>query len=288
MGRFVLDSLLPEPAQHDTYSMLAGVHCMILGAWGYKQIARQWRIHQKPKRISSSSSAKTRLNSRGTLFGIIAAIRYGLLAVNAGLVLPSLVGSAFHMYVLVPFQSSGTEAPRLSISMDWAYGLVLCSLAGSISKLVRPNRLSALLNSVSDPSQHIDLHQLIIITQVQVEGIFKSASMLNGKIAWINFRLILAIILPGLINWLYLIARRAMWRVMYQTQPPPASNPMYTFRAALFSVSCTTAAVWLSGPVRKLGSKWVAKIWEKEYLVQRKLRNIDDPPLENDGPQSSS
>lgn len=63
--------------------------------------------------------------------------------------------------------------------------------------------------------------------------------------------------------------------------PKSAYSQAYVFRIALLSVSITTLAILLSGPVKRMSKKWSEKVWEKEFVVKRKLRNMDDTDGEN-------
>jgi hypothetical protein len=77
-----------------------------------------------------------------------------------------------------------------------------------------------------------------------------------------------------------------IWRYLIRaTAPPPPSayNQAYVFKIALLSVSGTGLAILLSGPVKRLSKKWSAAVWEKEFVVKRKLRNMDEGGLDMGG-----
>jgi hypothetical protein len=50
----------------------------------------------------------------------------------------------------------------------------------------------------------------------------------------------------------------------------------YVFKTASFTVSLTTLAMLLAKPAKKIAKKWAENVWENEFVIKRKLKNIDD------------
>lgn len=102
----------------------------------------------------------------------------------------------------------------------------------------------------------------------------------------INRALLLSICMPLLVTHSHRLTTTLIWRYLLRSSaPPPPStyNQAYVFKIALLSVSGTGLAVLLSGPAKRLSKKWSATVWEKEFVVKRKLRNIDDGGLDSGG-----
>lgn len=122
---------------HDTYSLLVGLHIMLASSWGYKRVSQSWRRYQRRARRSSQASLEALKWSRAdisqTLKRIVGLV---LTTFNAGLLLPLLLGANMHLYILAPFESTTANKPQLSLTMDWAYGLLLCSLACSLGAVL--------------------------------------------------------------------------------------------------------------------------------------------------------
>lgn len=104
-----------------------------------------------------------------------------------------------------------------------------------------------------------------------------------------NKILALSIGMPILVTYSHRSSMYLIWRYFlnghkYKEGTPPPTNyeqQGYVFRIALLSVSITTLIILLNEPVKKLTKKWLENVWESEFVIKRKLRNIDSPPSDN-------
>lgn len=103
------------------------------------------------------------------------------------------------------------------------------------------------------------------------------APSVTKTIALVNLRLLGALFLPGVLTSVHIHSAALLWRLMGRSGLPSGFERTLVHRAAVLSVSATGTAVLLSKPTKKLVKKWLSKVWEREYVVRKKLRNIDDP-----------
>lgn len=89
--------------------------------------------------------------------------------------------------------------------------------------------------------------------------------------------------MPIAVTYSHRLSMQLIWRYLsrrssHNTTALPKSiyGQAYVFRIALLSVSITTIAILLSEPIKKLSKKWSEKVWEKEFVVKKRLRNLDD------------
>jgi hypothetical protein len=61
--------------------------------------------------------------------------------VSFGFIIPVLFGSIFYLYVILPFQNWGTQAPVIDALSIWANGLVCLTLFQGILSVLPANKL---------------------------------------------------------------------------------------------------------------------------------------------------
>lgn len=106
----------------------------------------------------------------------------------------------------------------------------------------------------------------------------EQAKFLNKQVLRMNRTLLLGIMMPLAVTYSHRLTVRLIWRYLLQGKgaPPTNEGQAYIFKIALLSVSFATLGVLLANPMKKLIKKWIEKVWEKEFVIKRKLRNIDD------------
>lgn len=140
LGRIITDVLLPTSA-HDTYSLLVGLHVMLIVTWLYKKAERQWRrsLRLKDKSKIAANGPVETSNSCYWSAALVTSFHIAALGIQAFIVLPLLLGALLQLFVF--YHIDNDQIPTLRLGMAWSFGLVLLSLASSISS---PNRLADL------------------------------------------------------------------------------------------------------------------------------------------------
>lgn len=104
--------------------------------------------------------------------------------------------------------------------------------------------------------------------------------MLNKQIFRMNKLLSLSIGMPLLVTYSHRSMIYLIWRYFLNGKGSAPStygngSQAYVFRIALVSVSITTMVILLQEPIKKFSKKWLENVWESEFVIKRKLRNID-------------
>lgn len=158
VGRVLLDMVFKEPL-HDTYSLIVGIHTLVLFKASYSFLQRRVQIYSRYKRSLSTHALGA--SPSFTILSVLSkqALQILILAINGGIVLPLLVGITAHLYVMLPFEMMGLDSGsntgttkqlvEMSVSLDWCYGVTIVHLACQVSYLMRDNWLSRLLREVS-------------------------------------------------------------------------------------------------------------------------------------------
>lgn len=144
VGRITLDALFSEPL-HDTYSIFVGLHILLafklIGKTSlgfFRRFQRHTTIVVIPSSASIGLVARRRLVTIGNLV---------LLAVHAVL-LPLLLGVAFHLFILHRFVDADRAYSKISLSTSFAYGTLLSLIAIAVAPRLPGTRLALLLNRV--------------------------------------------------------------------------------------------------------------------------------------------
>ena len=138
----VLDLFFQVPV-HDAYSIIAGLHIVLIASKLFGSLQRSMRS----KGQSRNASTDTGVTLPGSSWKTVAAA--ALLATNAGITIPVLLGTAFHVYVLGFFDSATDGLPTVSLGIAWCYGIVLSCLAYLVAvTALSPDRLSPLVVAV--------------------------------------------------------------------------------------------------------------------------------------------
>lgn len=94
-----------------------------------------------------------------------------------------------------------------------------------------------------------------------------------------NKVLSLSIGMPLLVTYSHRSMIYIIWRYFLSGQGSAPTtygdSQAYVFRIALLSVSITTLVILLQEPIKKFSKKWLENVWESEFVIKRKLRNID-------------
>lgn len=142
LGRIVLDLFFQEPV-HDAYSIIAGLHMVLIASKLFDSLVRSVRSKGR-SRNEPTDTGETSPRSRWKAVGGAT-----MLAINAGITIPVLLGVAFHVYVLGFFDSASAGQPKASLGMAWCYGIVLSCLAYLVAvTALSPDRLSPLVVAV--------------------------------------------------------------------------------------------------------------------------------------------
>lgn len=124
-------------------------------------------------------------------------------------------------------------------------------------------------------------------TQCKTQGLIKCLPLLNRRVFQLNKMLVLSIAMPLLVTYSHRLLVGLIWKYLVKAGPTSsstsyASGQAYVFRISLLTVSLTTLAMILRKPARKISNKWMENVWESEFVVRRKLRNIDQVDDENE------
>ncbi|KAI5479294.1 hypothetical protein MNV49_003812 [Pseudohyphozyma bogoriensis] len=240
LGRYIV-SLVTSAEVHDIYSLAVGF---------YLAGTASFLVHRAPSFLSF----------RPTRRHYTAIKVFAVSTVLGGLALPILASLLISTYLLLPFSlasDSSTDLPTIYVLESWAIG---CVAVSSGYHILRSNLV---------PSTQLRRDIDVVATIWKSGHYIAAAKAVNRLVLWpLTWRLAIVVFLPGLMAataWTNAIGRAAetTW------------NQFLRWSYSGAAIAALSAIV--SGRVRGLAKKWVSRLREEVYLVERRLRNFEAP-----------
>ncbi|CAG8481152.1 15624_t:CDS:10 [Funneliformis mosseae] len=244
-GRYIFKSILHhQRAVHDLYAFTVGLYVL----WAL-YISLEWVI-SKIQAIAGQDLnidwAMVRQKMwQGTI--VIAKILYFIL--SFGIIIPFLLSLVTELYIILPWKKLTTDIPIISFLQDWALGIVYMKIAYRIVFMLPDNIYSRAINDITERGFR-DLN-VKLATTVFIIPIGGSA--------------LAAVILPALTAWLIISAAGIS-----------NANSIALLIRYIYPVFLAIVLGYrVQRQMGQLVHSWMQAVRDEEYLIGRRLHNID-------------
>ncbi|KXS21420.1 hypothetical protein M427DRAFT_142474 [Gonapodya prolifera JEL478] len=192
-----------------------------------------------------------------------------VLTAFVGVIIPLMVGTIFELYIIMPLRSPRDQTPINFLVQDYALGVVYLKIFYSLLLIGPETPLARAVIEARDSGFHA----------------FNLSRFTNNVLFPVTATCLVLICAPTVIGWL--VTWLAVWafRTFVKRDEEPANHDMdvlileqlvlrYIFPGVLVLGLSAEAADGLF----KLGRTWVEKVRDEQFLVGRRLHNLESEP----------